>query len=183
MKRQNRSVPVAAWWCLVAAGIACCGVTLGDFPLTPSSALLLVMIMFVPAAIMLVMGRGARPAPWPGGCTPRTGTSAGAHECEADLTMSQPITRPVAAANGHRDAHPDPAGSRADSHSGRLRPQKPAAAASGAGAPIAVAPTALHDRAQDEHELEGGGERRYRQPGAERGFVSRLFDRLFRSQS
>jgi hypothetical protein len=60
MKRQNQLVPaVAAWWCLVAAGIAACGVALGDFPFTTSSALLLVMIIVVPAAIMLVLWRDA----------------------------------------------------------------------------------------------------------------------------
>jgi hypothetical protein len=63
MQRQNPSVPaVAAWWCLVAAGIAACGVTLGDFPLTTSSALLLVTIILVPAAIMQVLWRGTHEA-------------------------------------------------------------------------------------------------------------------------
>jgi hypothetical protein len=58
MQRQNSSVPaVAAWWCLVAAGIAACGVALGDFPFTASSALLLVTIILVPAAIMQVLRR------------------------------------------------------------------------------------------------------------------------------
>ena len=56
---RHPSVPVAGWWCLVAAGIAACGVTLGDFPVTTSSALLLVMIILVPAAIMLVLWREA----------------------------------------------------------------------------------------------------------------------------
>ena len=60
MQRQNLSVPaVAAWWCLVAAGIAACGVALGDFPFTTSSALLLVMVIVIPAAVMLVLWRGA----------------------------------------------------------------------------------------------------------------------------
>ena len=61
----------------------------------------------------------------------------------------------------------------------RNRQPRPADPAS----PSPVAPTALHDRAQDEHELEGGGDRRYRQSGARRGFVARLFDLLFRSKS
>jgi hypothetical protein len=59
MQRQNPSVPaVAAWWCLVAAGIAAGGVTVGGSPLTTSSALLLLTITFVPAAIMQVLWRG-----------------------------------------------------------------------------------------------------------------------------
>jgi hypothetical protein len=49
--------------------------------------------------------------------------------------------------------------------------------------PSPVVPAALHDRAQDERELEGGGDRRYRQSGTPRGFVTRVFDRLFRSGS
>jgi hypothetical protein len=49
---------------MVGAGIAACGVTLGDVPFTTSSALLLVMITLVPAAIMLVLWRAA-PAPAP----------------------------------------------------------------------------------------------------------------------
>jgi hypothetical protein len=58
MQRQNPTVPaVAAWWCLVAAGIAACGVALGDFPFTTSSALLLLTIILVPAAIMQVLWR------------------------------------------------------------------------------------------------------------------------------
>jgi hypothetical protein len=58
MQRQNPSAPaIAAWWCLVAAGIAACGVALGDFPFTTSSALLLLTIIFVPAAIMQVLWR------------------------------------------------------------------------------------------------------------------------------
>lgn len=59
MHRQQSSIPVAAWWCLVAAGISACGVMLGDFPFTSSSALLLVTIILVPAAIMLVLWREA----------------------------------------------------------------------------------------------------------------------------
>lgn len=59
MNTQNPSMPVAAWWCLVAAGTAACGATLGDAPITVSAALLLVMITLVPAAIVLVW----RPAP------------------------------------------------------------------------------------------------------------------------
>lgn len=47
-------------------------------------------------------------------------------------------------------------------------------------APRAAAPP-LHDRAQDEHELEGGGDRRSRESDAPRGAVGRLFDLLFRS--
>jgi hypothetical protein len=43
------------------------------------------------------------------------------------------------------------------------------------------AATALHDRAQDEHELEGGGDRRSRGSDAPRGLAGRLFDLLFRS--
>jgi hypothetical protein len=60
----------------------------------------------------------------------------------------------------------------------RNRPRLPPAAVS--PAPVAVA--GLHDRAQNEHELEGGGNRYYRQSDARRGLVGRLFDRLFRSK-
>jgi hypothetical protein len=49
--------------------------------------------------------------------------------------------------------------------------------------PAALAVAALHDRAQNEHELEGGGGQRYRQSGAGASLVGRLFDRLFRSKS
>jgi hypothetical protein len=58
MQRQNPSVPaVAAWWCLVAAGIAAAGVALGDFPFTTTSALLLLTIILAPAAIMQALWR------------------------------------------------------------------------------------------------------------------------------
>jgi hypothetical protein len=58
MHRQNPSVPaVAAWWCLVAAATAACGVVLGDFPFTTSAALILLTIMLVPAAIMQALWR------------------------------------------------------------------------------------------------------------------------------
>jgi hypothetical protein len=58
-QNQNPSMPLAAWWCLVAVGIAACGVTLGDFPTTISAALLFVMIVLVPGAVMLVLWRAA----------------------------------------------------------------------------------------------------------------------------
>jgi hypothetical protein len=45
------------------------------------------------------------------------------------------------------------------------------------------APNELHDRAQNEHEIEGGGDRRYRQAGVSRGFIGRLFDLVFRTKS
>ncbi len=47
-------------------------------------------------------------------------------------------------------------------------------------APRPVA-AALHDRAQDEHEIEGGGARSSRESDAPRGLLGRLFDLLFRS--
>jgi hypothetical protein len=47
----------------------------------------------------------------------------------------------------------------------------------------AAAPQELHDRAQNEHEIEGGGDRRYRQAGASRGVIGRLFDLVFRAKS
>jgi hypothetical protein len=55
-----------------------------------------------------------------------------------------------------------------------LMPVDPVAAARPAAAD-------LHDRAQDEHELEGGGDRRSRASNSSRGLVGRLFDLLFRS--
>jgi hypothetical protein len=39
----------------------------------------------------------------------------------------------------------------------------------------------LHDRAQVERELEGGGALRYRRPGGHRGLATRLFDLLLRT--
>jgi hypothetical protein len=61
----------------------------------------------------------------------------------------------------------------------RNRPQPPATPAR----PALAAPPDLHDRARNEHELEGGGDRRYRQSaGAPRGVVARVFDRLFRGK-
>lgn len=47
--------------------------------------------------------------------------------------------------------------------------------------PARPAAPALHDRAQAERELEGGGARRSRTREAPRGLVGRLFERLFRS--
>jgi hypothetical protein len=48
-------MPVAAWWCLVAVGVAACGVTLGDFPLTAGAALLFVVLTLMPAAVLLML--------------------------------------------------------------------------------------------------------------------------------
>jgi hypothetical protein len=58
---------------------------------------------------------------------------------------------------------------------------RPPRAGAATAAPVAAA--SLHDRAQDEHELEGGGDRRYRQSDARRSLVGRVFDRFFRSKS
>jgi hypothetical protein len=59
MHSQNSSVSVAAWWCLVAAGIAAWGVMLGDLPFTTRAALLLLTIVCMPAAVMLGLRREA----------------------------------------------------------------------------------------------------------------------------
>jgi hypothetical protein len=61
----------------------------------------------------------------------------------------------------------------------RNRPLPPA----GAEPARAAAPAALHDRAQNEREMEGGGDVRYRQPGVPRGIIARLFNLLFRTNS
>ena len=49
------------------------------------------------------------------------------------------------------------------------------------GAKAPAEPAALHDRAQDEREVEGGGGLSYRRPGVRRGFATVLFDWLFRT--
>jgi hypothetical protein len=61
----------------------------------------------------------------------------------------------------------------------RNRPPLPA----GAVPATAAAPAPLHDRAQNEHEIEGGGDLRYRQPAVPRGVIARLFNLLFRTNS
>jgi hypothetical protein len=60
----------------------------------------------------------------------------------------------------------------------RNRPSPASAVPAGA-----AAPTALHDRAQNEKEIEGGGDLRYRQPGVARSVLARLFNLLFRTNS
>jgi hypothetical protein len=96
--------------------------------------------------------------------------------------MSHPVPPPNTAANAtamrmlHPPAHgpiPIP---------GAFGPRNRPAAPSAPAGPAAAAAT-LHDRAQTEHELEGGGDVRYRQAGVERGVARRLFDRLFRTGS
>ena len=59
------------------------------------------------------------------------------------------------------------------------RRAKPVVAPTSVEAP--AEPAALHDRAQDEREVEGGGSLAYRRPGVHRGFATVLFDWLFRT--
>jgi len=63
------------------------------------------------------------------------------------------------------------------------RMEKPSAAGEGMPRPDEARTEAipLHDRAQEERELEGGGALRYRRPGGHRGLATRLFDLLLRT--
>jgi hypothetical protein len=97
--------------------------------------------------------------------------------------MTRLITPPAAAANDAAMPILNPPAHDPIPIPGAFGPRNRQALPAPPASPSPVAPPALHDRAQNERELEGGGDRRYRQPGARPGFIARLFDLLVRSKA
>jgi hypothetical protein len=97
--------------------------------------------------------------------------------------MSRPLTPPSSAANDTAMRILTPSAHGPIPIPGAFGPRNRPAQAADPLPAAAAAPKALHDRAQNEHEIEGGGGRRYRQPAVALGVIGRLFDLLFRTKS